>query len=86
MISFVRSLMASVVMGLVVYFSAGYLESTLDMTRKINQIIQVVGGVGLGAGVYAVFALIFKSEEAMHAWNVLSRRFRRKPGETGSVS
>lgn len=85
-ISFVRSLMASVVMGLVVYFSAGYLESTLDMTRKINQIIQVVGGVGLGAGVYAVFALIFKSEEAMHAWNVLSRRFRRKPGETGSVS
>ena len=83
-ISCARALMASLIMGLAVYFAAAYLESALDMTRKINQIIQVVIGVGAGCGIYAIFAFVFKSEEAMLIWNILSRRFGRKRGRSGA--
>ena len=79
-ISFCRSFLASVIMGVVVYLTASCLENTLDMTIKINQIIQVVTGVGLGCGVYAVFAFAFRSDEALWAWNLFSRRFRRNGG------
>jgi putative peptidoglycan lipid II flippase len=81
LISFTRSLLASVIMGLVVYFTAVYLESVLDMTSKLNQIIQAVTGIGLGVGVYGTFALAFRSEEALLAWNIFSRRFHRKPSK-----
>jgi len=84
LISFARSLMASVIMGLVVYYAAAYLESSLDMTRKLNQIIQVLIGVGAGCGIYAVFALAFRSEEALLVWNIISRRFQRKRGKAGA--
>jgi len=77
-VSFARSLMASVIMGIAVYLCASYMENALDMTRKINQIIQVVTGVGLGCGLYAAFAFAFRSEEALWAWNLFSRRFIRK--------
>lgn len=85
-VTFSRSLLASVLMGLAVYFSASYLENVLDMTMKANQIIQVVSGVGIGAAIYAAFGLVFKSEEAMLVTNVLTRRFRRKKSKIDGAS
>lgn len=81
-ISFARSLSASVIMGIVVYFTASYLENSLDMSRKLNQILQVLTGIGVGFGFYAVFALAFRSEEALLAREIFARRFHRKGGNS----
>lgn len=83
-ISFVRNLLASVLMGLAVYAVAGYFETNFDMARKVNQLIQVAAGVGVGAIFYLIFALVFKSEEVVLAWSILSRRFGGKPGKYGA--
>lgn len=80
--SVARSLLTSAIMGLLVYFLALYLENTLDMSLKINQIIQVISGIGLGIGVYGAFAMVFKSEEALLAWSFFTRRFHRKGGNS----
>ena len=83
-ISFLRSLSAALLMGVAVYITAGYFENNLDMARKVNQLIQVVTGVGVGFAFYMLLALLFKSEEVALAWSIFSRRFHRKPRDTGS--
>ena len=84
LLSFGRNLVASILMGFAVYAVATYFELNLDMTRKLNQLFQVLAGVGVGSAIYLAFALVFKSEEVTLAWSVLSRRFRRKSGKSGA--
>jgi putative peptidoglycan lipid II flippase len=83
-ISFFRSLSAALLMGVAVYITAGFFENNFDMARKVNQLIQVVTGVGVGFAFYMLLALLFKSEEVALAWSIFSRRFHRKPRDTGS--
>ena len=83
-LSFFRSLLAALLMGVAVYFTAGFFEGNFDMTRKVNQLLQVVAGVGVGFAFYMFVALLFKSEEVTLAWSIFSRRFRRRPRNPGS--
>ena len=50
-------------MGVAVYITAGF-RNNFDMARKVNQLIQVVTGVGVFA-FYMLLALLFKSEVAL---------------------
>ena len=77
-LSFIRIFIASFLMAVVVYFTSAYFEASLDMSSKVNQLIQVVSGVGVGFVVYMLAALVLKIEEVSLAWNILARRFFRK--------
>ena len=64
LISFIKSLIASVLMGLVVYSFTMQLEKVLDISSKLNQGLIVMGGIILGVLIYMFLAFIFQMEEA----------------------
>jgi len=76
LISFGRNLLASIIMGFSAYYTAFYLEKLLDMSRKLNQLIQVSAASAVGLLVFIIIAAWFRTEEVVLAWNILSRRFR----------
>lgn len=75
--SALQSLLASVVMGVVVYFAAAGMEQLLDMSSKLMQIVQVLTGVGLGVVVYAGMVILMKMEEAQQVLRMVKRRLHR---------
>ncbi|WP_227767546.1 murein biosynthesis integral membrane protein MurJ [Zhaonella formicivorans] len=77
LLSFLKSLAASVVMGVTVYLFSQWLEEFLDVNSKINQGIEVMLGVGLGAAIYIGIAWLFRMEEARMVAELLARRFKR---------
>jgi len=76
--SFTKTLTASLIMGLIVYFSAYLFEANFDMQNKLLQITEVLLGVGIGAVVYILVVTLMKMEEASMAQGILMRRFRKK--------
>ena len=83
MTSFGISLFSSSIMAGITYFTAVYLETILDITKKFNQGLQVTIAVVVGAGVYGALALLFKQEEAQMAADIFKRRFLRKKARLG---
>lgn len=78
-VSVLKSLIASVVMGVCVYYIAQYIEVIVPIGRKLFQAIQLMVAVGVAAVVYFGLAKLFKMEEVDNVLGVLMRRFRRKP-------
>ncbi|MGI6224649.1 MAG: murein biosynthesis integral membrane protein MurJ [Peptococcales bacterium] len=78
LISFGKTLTASVIMGVIVYFSASLFEMNFGVESKVLQISQVFLGVGIGALVYILIVSFMKMEEAKMATGILTRRIRRR--------
>lgn len=76
--SFSKTLIASLIMGAIVYLTVYLFEMYFGVQGKILQIIEVILGVGVGALVYIVIVSLMKMEEASIAMGILLRRFRRK--------
>ncbi len=74
-VSFTKIIAASLIMALVAYFTSLGLENFLDISSKINQIIQVGITILVAAVVYGGIALALKMEEANPLINTLKRRF-----------
>lgn len=77
-ISFIKTLIASLFMGIIVYFSANLMENNFDMNLKIYQIIQVLLSAFIGVVVYMITVSFMKMEEAQMALGLVLKRFKRK--------
>ena len=64
-------------MGLAVGGFAYWSEQAWDMANKSLQVLQVVVGIALGAGVYGLLALVLKMEEIEMVLKVLHKKRRR---------
>ena len=62
--SFSISVLASGVMYLVVHYCSNFMLQSLSFADKINQLLSVAVGIGLGAIVYGVIVYCFKLEES----------------------
>lgn len=76
--SFGKTLFASLIMGVVVYFCSYLIEANFDIQYKTIQIIQVVVPVIVGVVVYGSMAWMMKMEEAQMAMGILMRKLKRK--------
>lgn len=72
-----QSVIASALMGVVVYIVSVGLEQVLDVSSKLMQIGQVCICVGVGALVYAVLAVVMRMEEAQLMLNLVKRKLHR---------
>ncbi|MHB1127085.1 MAG: murein biosynthesis integral membrane protein MurJ [Bacillota bacterium] len=78
-VSFLKSLVASVLMGLTSYAAVEVLGRWLDMASKANQALQVGVGVLVGVAGYVFLARAFRMEEGAMVWGMLTSRLRRRP-------
>ncbi len=78
MTSFVKSLVASLVMGAVVFATAEYTEQIVDLSFKWAQGLQVGLAVGVGIAVYTLLVIVLKIDEARTVLEVARKRFRRQ--------
>lgn len=76
--SFTLTLVASLLMGLAVGLVAAWLPGVLNFHAKVNQVITVVCGVGVGALVFGGLGLLFKMEEAEMVKDLFLSRLRRR--------
>lgn len=74
----IKSSLASLVMGLAVYYTGRYLEHFVNLSRKLGQLIQVFGTIGLGMLLYLVLSIVFKMEETTFVWNLIKDKITRK--------
>lgn len=74
-ISFLKVLFASLVMGACVYMSMIWMESLLDISSKLGQIIELTGAVLVGVVVYGGMALLLRMPEV---YEVIGRFKKRK--------
>ena len=75
--SALQSVIASVLMGAVVYLASIGLEQVMDVSNKLLQIGQVCVCVGVGALVYSVLAVALRMEEAQMMLRLVKRRLHR---------
>ncbi|MEW6623584.1 MAG: murein biosynthesis integral membrane protein MurJ [Bacillota bacterium] len=73
--SFLKSLTASGIMGVITYAGVLYFESFVNISLKLMQGLQVITGVALGVLVYVLLAYLFKMEELTLVLDMLERRF-----------
>lgn len=72
-----QSLIASLVMGIVVYFTAGGLEHVLNLSSKLMQVFQVGISILVGALVYGIMVIVMKMEEAQMVLRIVKRKLHR---------
>ena len=77
LISCIKSLVSSSIMGIAVYFTAKGLENIWDMSLKTAQITEVCVAVAVGVAVYAVMAYVLKMEEMHEALKIVCRKVGR---------
>ena len=75
--SALQSVIASIVMAVIVYYTAAGLEQLLDVSGKLMQVMQVAVGIIAGVLVYAIMAIVMKMEEARMVLRVVKRKLRR---------
>jgi putative peptidoglycan lipid II flippase len=75
--SFVRILLISLVMGLAAWAVSGFIEARMDMSVKVNQLIQAAVSAGLGGAVFFALARAMNLEESRVVADVLLKRLRR---------
>ena len=73
-----KSTMASLLMGGTVYLAASFLETALPVSRKLGQLLQVFGAIGMGMLLYLVLSLLFRMEETTFIWNLIKNRIAKK--------
>lgn len=78
-----KSTVASLLMGVAVYFTASYLGIVLPMGRKLGQFIQVFGAIGVGMILYLGLSLLLKMEETTFIWNLVKNKVARKEARSG---
>jgi putative peptidoglycan lipid II flippase len=76
--SFSKTLIASLIMGAIVYLTVYLFEIYFGVQGKFLQITEVILGVSVGALVYIVIVSFMKMEEANMAMGILLRRFRKR--------
>lgn len=76
--SFIRTLTASLIMGVAASLTVIWLQPLLAFHPKLNQFITVLAGVGVGVLVFGGLSLLFKMEEAQMVASILRRRFGRR--------
>lgn len=81
-----KSTVASFVMGLVVFFTANWLEVTLPVGRKLGQLGQTFGAISLGILVYLALSFVFKMEETKFIWNLVRTKVVKKKNQPESNS
>jgi putative peptidoglycan lipid II flippase len=74
LVSAARSVAGSLVMALAVVAAHGWLQAAVPLSAKLNQIIAVFGSIAVGAGVYFLFAALFRSPEIGFVRDSLARR------------
>jgi len=75
--SVVKTMLASLIMGITVWGVSNGLENALDTSMKIWQVIQVGVGICVGIVVFAGMAFVMKMEEANQVVRILKRKIRR---------
>jgi len=76
-ISFFKTAIACVAMGAIAYGSAMVLGNALDLSSKLNQVIQLGTAMVLAVIVFFVITGAMKMEEAGLVWDIFGKRFRR---------
>ncbi len=74
--TFIKSLVASMIMGIVAKYSYGYIDTILG-TSLINSIISLGSAVLIGAIVYAAIIIILRVDEVNMIKNMIRQRFKR---------
>ncbi|MHB1420451.1 MAG: murein biosynthesis integral membrane protein MurJ [Bacillota bacterium] len=75
--SFIKSVFASILMGLGAYGTAQGLALYLNLSSKINQGLQLTAAVAVGVGLYAVIAYLLRMEEIQMFMAMFGKRWRR---------
>lgn len=75
--SFVLITLSSGLMGVVVYLISAYIGSHLDLTVRINQLIQVGVSIFIGLIVFAAAILACKLEETEQVMGILRRKLKK---------
>ncbi len=75
--SFVLVLVSSALMGLVVYWTAAYLATQLDLQARLNQVIQVAVSIGAGVVVFAAAIFVCRLEESELIIGIIKRKLKR---------
>lgn len=73
-----KSSIASLLMGFAVKFSSDFLGMLLPLERKLGQLLQTFGAIGVGIVIYLVLSIVFKMEETQFILNLLKDRLTRK--------
>jgi len=76
--SFTKTLLASLLMGVVVFYTAQLIEFNFDIQNKLVQIGEVLLAIAVGGLTYSILVTALKMQEASMAWGILMRRLRRK--------
>ena len=77
-LSFAKTLAASLLMGVTVYYTAQLSAVVFGLYAKWAQLVQVALAAGVGIAVFYLLALVFRMEEAQMVAGILSRKFSRK--------
>ena len=76
--SALQCVLAAAIMAVAVLFFTYWSEGAWDMTNKMVQIVQVLLGVIIGAGVYGAAALGMRMEETELVLSVVKRKVGRR--------
>lgn len=79
----VRATIASVIMGVAVYFVAGYLGNMLDLHTSWGKLLQTFGAIAAGVVVYFPASYFLKMDEPIFIKEMIFDRFtsRKKPSK-----
>jgi putative peptidoglycan lipid II flippase len=76
--SFSKTLLVSLVMGVLAYLGAWFTEILVGTTTKFGQLLQVGVGVSIGVLVFTALVLLLKMEEGELAKSLFLRRFQKR--------
>lgn len=72
------STLASAAMFIVVRYSSSFLLNSLDLAAKLNQLISVAAGIGLGIAVYGLIVYSFKLEESELVLGMIKKKLPKR--------
>ncbi|MDF2672070.1 MAG: murJ [Clostridiales bacterium] len=73
-VTFIKSLFASVIMGILVFITFTRIEMLLGMTSKANQLIAVLTSISAGIFIYASSSYIFKIQEFNYCFKLVKEK------------
>lgn len=72
--SLIISAVASGVMYLSVTWTSNYMKTVLTLAPKVNELINVLSGIGIGVVIYGAIILLFKLEETQLILDLVKKR------------
>ena len=72
--SFLVAALGSLIMYLGARYGAAWVGSWLVFTPKVNALIMILTGVGLGAGIYGIIISVFRLEEIELVFDIIRKR------------